>query len=152
VVATAPATDDNETAKEVMPGHKGHLMPWANPVTGILGWQITTGSRRLAVAVATTIPGTAIHRPKKGEWQARIPHPSIMAIVIGADTAVLWCRVGNQPTPGTFTLAFAPWPATTVLKCPPAALPARGQLSVRDIQVTTRMGRTVRYLVPAFTT
>jgi hypothetical protein len=30
-------------------------------------------------------------------------------------------------------------------------LPARGTLSVNDVRTTTRMGRTVRYLVPVFT-
>jgi hypothetical protein len=32
------------------------------------------------------------------------------------------------------------------------ALPAQGRISVRDVRLTTRMGRTVRYLIPAFTT
>jgi hypothetical protein len=32
------------------------------------------------------------------------------------------------------------------------AFPVQGRLLVRDVRVTTRMGRTVRYLVPAFTT
>jgi hypothetical protein len=31
------------------------------------------------------------------------------------------------------------------------AFPAQGRLSVRDVRVTTRMGRTVRYLIPEFT-
>jgi len=30
-------------------------------------------------------------------------------------------------------------------------LPASGTLSVRDVRITTRMGRTVRYLIPQFT-
>jgi hypothetical protein len=34
---------------------------------------------------------------------------------------------------------------------PLTELPAQGRLSVRDVRVTTRMGRTVRYLIPAFT-
>jgi hypothetical protein len=55
------------------------------------------------------------------------------------------------PDSGVFVLAFAPWPAATVLKCPLTALPALERLSVRDVRVTTRMGRTVRYLIPAFT-
>ena len=29
-------------------------------------------------------------------------------------------------------------------------LRSRGTLSVRDVRITTRMGRTVRYLVPQF--
>ncbi len=32
------------------------------------------------------------------------------------------------------------------------ALPAQGRLSVREVRLTTRMGRTARYLIPAFTT
>jgi hypothetical protein len=74
-----------------------------------------------------------------------------MATVIGADVGALWCRLGVQPDSGVFVLFFAPWPAATVLRCPLTALPAQGQLSVRDMRVTTRMGRTVRYLVPEFT-
>jgi hypothetical protein len=103
------------------------------------------------VAVATSVPGATVHTQQKGEWQAQIPHPAVKAVVMGADTVALWCRVGSQPDSGVLILTFAPWPATTVLKCSPAALPARGKLSVHEIQVTTRMGRTVRYLVPAFT-
>jgi hypothetical protein len=132
--------------------HNGHLIPWADPVTGMPGWQVITRSRRLVVAVATSIPGATVHIHQKGEWQAQIPHPAVKALVMGADTGALWCRVGSQLDSGVLTLTFAPWPATTVLKCSPAALPTCGRLSVRNIQVTTHMGRTVRYLVPAFTT
>jgi hypothetical protein len=32
------------------------------------------------------------------------------------------------------------------------ALPAQGRLSVREVRLTTRMGRTVRYLIPTLTT
>jgi hypothetical protein len=38
-----------------------------------------------------------------------------------------------------------------VLRYPQMALPAQGRLWVRDVRVTTRMSRTVRYLIPAFT-
>jgi hypothetical protein len=41
-----------------------------------------------------------------------------------------------------------PWPTALVLRCPLTALPAHGQLSVRDVLLATRMGRTVRYLIP----
>jgi hypothetical protein len=51
----------------------------------------------------------------------------------------------------TLTVIIAPWTPATVLKCPVTALPARGTLSVRDVRITTRMSRTVRYLVPQFT-
>jgi hypothetical protein len=74
-------------------------------------------------------------------------HP---VVVLAADADTLRCHLSAQPHYGVFVLAFAPWPAATVLKCPLAAFPAQGQLSVRDVRVTTRMGRTVRYLVPAF--
>ena len=74
-----------------------------------------------------------------------------MVVVIGADTGALRCHLSARPHYGVFVLAFAPWPVTTVLKCPLAALPAQGRLSVRDVRVITRMGRTVRYLVPVFT-
>jgi len=130
----------------------GRLSPWADAVTDAPGWQITTRSRRLAVAVTTTIPGATVHAHEKGEWQARIPHPVLMVVVIDAGVGALRCQLSAQPDSGVFALAFAPWPAATVLKCPLSALPAQGRLSVRDVRVITRMGRTVRYLVPEFTT
>ena len=114
------------------------------------GWQITTRSRRLAAAVATTLSGGTVHSHEKGEWQARLPTAILMVVVVAADADALRCRLSAQPHHGVFVLAFAPWPVATVLKCPVAALPAQGQLSVRDVRVITRMGRTVRYLVPAF--
>ena len=130
--------------------HDGCLSPWAAPVTGAPGWQITTASRRLAAAVATSLSGRTVHGHEKGEWQARTPQPVLAVVVIAADAGTLRCRFSAQPHYGVFVLAFAPWPAATVLKCPLAAFPAQGQLSVRDVRVVTRMGRTVRYLVPAF--
>jgi len=128
----------------------GRLSPWADTATDAPGWQITTASRRLAAAVATTISAGTVHSRKKGEWQARIPQAVLMVVVIGADTDALRCHLSAQPHYGVFVLAFAPWPITTVLKCPLTALPAQGRLSVRDVRVITRMGRTVRYLVPVF--
>ncbi len=130
----------------------GCLSPWADAATGARGWQITTASRRLAVAVATAISGGTVHSHKNGEWQARIPQAVLMVVVTDADADALWCRLGTQPHAGVFALAFAPWPAATVLNCPLTELPAQGLLSVRDVRVTTRMGRIVRYLIPAFTT
>ena len=112
---------------------------------------ITTTSRRLAVAVATTVSGGIVHSHEKGKWQARIPQAVLMVVVIDYDPGALWCRLSARPHYGVFVLAFAPWPVTTVVKCPPAALPTQGRLSVRDVRVITRMGRTVRYLIPAFT-
>jgi hypothetical protein len=102
--------------------------------------------------MATTVTGGTVHSHEQGEWHARIPQSVLMVVVIGAGTGALRCRLSAQPPVGVFVLAFAPWPAATVLTCPLTALPAQGQLSVRDVRVTTRMGRTVRYLIPAFTT
>ena len=139
------------TGEHIAPEQRGgRLSPWADAAADAPGWQITTRSRRLAVAVATTLSGRTVHCHGQGEWQARIPHAALMVVVIAADADALRCRLSAQPHYGVFVLAVAPWPAATVLKCPLAALPAQGQLSVRDVRVITRMGRTVRYLVPAF--
>jgi hypothetical protein len=141
--------------RDVMPASgpcDGRLSPWADAATDTPGWQITTRSRRLAVAVTTTIPGASAQFHKKGEWQARIPQAVLMVVVIDADADALQCRLSASPGYGVFVLTFAPWSAAAVLKCPPTALPAQGRLSVRDVRIITRMGRTVRYLVPEFTT
>jgi|SRR5579859_2043798 len=140
----SPMTDEQPT-------RDGCLSPWAAPVTGAPGWQITTRSRRLAVAVATTLPGGTVRSQEKGEWQARLPETVLMVAAIGVGADMLWCRLSAQPALGVFTLAFVPWPTVLVLRCPLTALPTQGRLSVRDVRLTTRMGRTVRYLIPAFT-
>lgn len=127
------------------------LSPWAAPVTGAPGWQITTRSRRLAVAAVVLASGT-VRTPEKGEWLARLPAAVLAVMAVNSDADTLRCRLSARPDLGVLVLAFAPWPAATVLECPVTALPAPGQLSVRDVRVTTRMGRTVRYLIPAFTT
>jgi hypothetical protein len=85
-----------------------------------------------------------------GEWHVRIPEPALTVTATSADDSALRCRPGNLPDSAALTVAFAPWTPATVLKCPVTALPARGTLSVRDLRMTTRMGRTVRYLVPQF--
>jgi hypothetical protein len=139
------------TGEHIAPEQRGgRLSPWADAAAGAPGWQITTRSRRLAAAVATTLSGRTAHCHGQGEWQARTPHAVLMVVVIAADADALRCRLSAQPHYGVFVLAFAPWPVATVLKCPLATFPAQGQLSVRDVRVVTRMGRTVRYLVPAF--
>jgi hypothetical protein len=130
----------------------GRLSPRPGAATDTPGWQLTTRSRRLAVAVTTTIPGATVHPQEKGEWQARIPQTVLVVVVIDAAISALRCRLSAHPVPGFLALGFAPWPAAAVLKCPLAALPAQGRLSVRDVRVITRMGRTVRYLIPEFTT
>jgi hypothetical protein len=129
----------------------GCLSPRADAAAGAPGWQITTRSRHLAVAVATTVSGGTVHCHQEGEWQARIPQAVLTVVVIGADSGTLRCCLSTQPHLGIFALAFTPWPAATVLRCPLTELPAQGRLLVRDVRVTTRMGRTVRYLIPAFT-
>jgi hypothetical protein len=128
----------------------GRLTPRADPVTAALGWQVLTVSRRTAVAVATVTGGT-VHPLGKGEWQARIPETAIAVTVTDADSEKLWCRLAGRPDSGILTVPVKPWTIATVLKCPVTALPAQGKLSVRDVRITTRMGRTVRYLVPEFT-
>jgi hypothetical protein len=139
------------TGEHVAPEPRGgRLSPWADAAADAPGWQITTRSRRLAVAVATTLSGRTVRCHGQGEWQACIPHAVLTVVVIAADADALRCRLSAQSHYGVFVLAFAPWPVATVLTCPLAALPAQGQLSVRDVRVITRMGRTVRYLVPAF--
>jgi hypothetical protein len=130
----------------------GCLSPWAAPVTGALGWQITTRSLRLAVAAATILTGGTVHPHEKGGRQARLPEAVLTVAVTGVGNGTLWCRLSARPSLGIFTLTFAQWPAAIVLRCDAMALPAQGRLSVRDVRLTTRMGRTVRYLIPAFTT
>jgi hypothetical protein len=115
----------------------------------MLGWQVTTPSRRLAATVAAISGGKTRSREKGKQWQALIPETSITVLVTHADS-VLWCRLAGNPDSGVLTVAIAPWTTATVLKYPVTALPARGMLSVRDVRMTTRMGRTVRYLVPEF--
>jgi hypothetical protein len=141
------------TDEQVTRDHRdGSLSVCAAPVTDAPGWLITTRSRRLAdAAAATTLPGGTVHARENGEWQARLPEPVLAVMVLDADAGTLRCRLSALPCLGVFALAFAPWPATLVLRCPLTALPAQGLLSVRDVRVTTRMGRTVRYLIPAFT-
>lgn len=132
------------------PARDGRLSPWADPLTNAPGWQITTPSRRLAVAA--TVAGGTVCSGGHGEWRARLPGAVLPVVAVGADAGALWCCLGVQPSLGVFTLAFAPWPTALVLRCPLTEFPAHGRLSVRDVRLTTRMGRTVRYLVPVFTT
>ena len=69
----------------------------------------------------------------------------------GADAGSLRCHLSAAPAAGVLILTFAPWPPPLVVRSRLAALPAPGRLAVRDVRLTTRMGRTVRYLIPAFT-
>jgi hypothetical protein len=128
----------------------GQLAPRAEPVTDTLGWQVTTPSHRLAALIAETIPAGKISAHEKRKWQVHIPQAVLAVTVINAGTTELQCTVDISPSSGVFTLEFTPWSTATVLKCPVTALPACGMLSVRDVRMTTRMGRIVRYLVPEF--
>ncbi|GAA1630767.1 hypothetical protein GCM10009733_029430 [Nonomuraea maheshkhaliensis] len=129
----------------------GHLRPWIHAETGAAGWQIDCLSRRLAHAVVTISGGTVYSRTKD-EWQIRIPQAALTVMVVEADTETLWCRLDTQHSDSCLlALVYAPWSIATVLRCPTTALPRQGQLSMRDVRATTRMGRTVRYLVPVFT-
>jgi hypothetical protein len=127
----------------------GRLAPWADPLTGALGWTVLTTSRDLAAAIAAVSGGKA-HPGGPGQWEARIPGPAIAVTVISADSSALLCGLGSRPGAGGLTVPFAPWPAAVVLKCPVTEMPACGRLTVQDVRITTRMGRTVRYLVPRF--
>ena len=141
------------TNEQVTPDHcDGSLSVCTAPVTEAPGWLITTRSRRLADAAATTLPSGTVHARENGEWQARLPEPVLAVVILDADAGTLRCRLSALPSLGVFAFAFAPWPATLVLRCSLTALPTQGRLSVRDVRLTTRMGRTVRYLIPAFTT
>jgi hypothetical protein len=143
---------DSQRPEGATHGHgsrDGRLTPRADAVTGALGWQVLTVSRRTAVAVATAAGGT-VHPLGKGEWQARIPGTAISVLVTDADSRALWCRLAGPPDSGVLTVAVKPWTIATVLKCPVTALPTLGKLSIREVRITTRMGRTVRYLVPEF--
>lgn len=129
----------------------GHLLPWVHAATGAAGWQITSPSGRLSHVVATISDGIA-HSHAKDEWQICIPQAALTVVVVEADTETLWCRLDTEHSGSCLlALAYAPWSVATVLRCPRAALPRRGRLSMHDVRVTTRMGRTVRYLVPVFT-
>jgi hypothetical protein len=129
----------------------GCLSPWADATADAPGWQLTTRSRRLAVSLATATGGT-VHSRGQGEWHSHIPQAVLTVVVIDVSADTMRCRLSTQPALGVIALGFAPWPAAAVLTCPLTALPAHGQLSVRDVRVATRMGRTIRYMIPAFAT
>ena len=103
-----PPTTGEQIARNL---RDGRLSPWAAPVPDAPGWQITTRSRCLAVAVATTLSGGTVHSHEKGEWQARLPEAVLTVVALGADAGTLRCRLSAQPSLGVFTLTFAPWPA-----------------------------------------
>jgi hypothetical protein len=92
-----------------------------------------------------------VYSRTKDERKICIPQAALTVVVVEADIETLWCRLDTQHFDSCLlTLTYAPWSVTTVLRCRRAALPRLGRLSTRDVRVTTRMGRTVRYLVPVF--
>jgi hypothetical protein len=124
----------------------GTLTPRADPVTGALGWQVTTPDRHLADAAAATCPGGTVRSDGHGRWHARLPGPVLAVTAITTAPGALRCRLAASPGLGAFTL---PLPWTT----PPephgaAGAPASGHLTIRPVLLTTRTGRTIRYLIP----
>jgi hypothetical protein len=97
----SPHTDDRRTKSRANRPDR-RLSPWAGPVTGEPGWQITTPPRRLAVAVRTILTRGTVHPHEKAEWQARLPEAVLTVAVIQADSATLWCRLGARPSLGVF--------------------------------------------------
>jgi hypothetical protein len=65
-------------------------------------------------------------------------------------TTALRFRLASLMNSVALTIAITPWAAATVLKCPITGLSADRTLAVREVRMTTRMGRTVRFLVPQF--
>jgi hypothetical protein len=110
---------------------------------------VLTTSQCIAVAMAGDYGTVRAHGDE--QWHARIPEPALTVAVTGADDSALWCHPARLTDSTVLAVAFTPWTPVTVLKCPMTALPASGTLSVRDVRITTRMGRTVRYLIPQFT-
>lgn len=125
---------------------ENQLVPWAGPPARIPGWLAITESRKAAADVAAIAGGT-VTSEQEGQWQARIPKARIDATAVTADTRSLRCRIGD----GIFILEFTPWPQSAVITIPPDDMPATGKLTVRAVLMTTRMRRTVRFLLPEFT-
>jgi hypothetical protein len=143
---TAPAP-----APRHQPAPAAQLTPASDPATGP-AWDITTPSRHQAAAIAAAIPGTTTTRPGPGQWRARIPRPELAVTITATTAATLTCQLDDAPAAGPLSLAFHPWTAADVLPLTPPRLPAGGRLVIRDIRIATLMGRTIRYLIPAFTT
>jgi hypothetical protein len=128
----------------------GTLSPRADPVTGALGWQVTTPDRHLAAAAAATCPGGTVRGDGHGHWHARLPGPVLAVTAITAAPAAIRCRLAARPDLGPLTLPLTPWTALP-RPGPAGQLPATGQLTIRPVLLTTRTGRTIRYLIPELT-
>jgi hypothetical protein len=136
ITATAPAA---------------RLTPAADP-DGSPAWDITALSRRHAEQIAAAVPAATARRTGPRHWTARIPGPALAVTATAADADTLTVTLDDAPAAGPVALKFRPWTAADVMPLPPPELPAAGHLTVRDIRIATLMGRTVRYLIPAFTT
>ena len=132
------------------PAPGGHLTPAAGPAWDII--IITTTARRRAAAIAAAIPDATVNRAGPGQWRTRIPRQSLAVTATHADAGTLTVTFDDAPAAGPIALTFHPWTAADVLPLIPPGLPAPGHLTIRDIRISTLMGRTVRYLIPAFTT
>jgi hypothetical protein len=122
----------------------------AAPATGPV-WDITT-SRRRAQAIAAAIPSTTTSRTPAGQWTARIPRPALTVTALAVTAEGLKATLDDAPDAGPLTLTFHPWTPADIMPDDPPELPAPGQLTIRVIIIRTRMDRTIRYLIPAFTT
>jgi hypothetical protein len=142
----SPTVRRADAGKIPAPAPNGQLTPAAGPA-----WDITTPTRRRAAAIAAAIPDTTVHRAGQGQWRTRIPRQSLTVTATHADARTLTVTLDDAPAAGPIALTFHPWTAADVLPLIPAELPAPGHLTIRDIRISTLMGRTVRYLIPAFT-
>jgi hypothetical protein len=146
----SPPVRRADAGKIPAPAPNGHLTPCADPAVGP-AWDITTTARRRAAAIAAAIPGTTVNRAGPGQWRTRIPRQSLAVTATHADARTLTVTLDDAPAAGPIALTFHPWTAADVMPLIPAELPAPGHLTIRDIRISTLMGRTVRYLIPAFT-
>ena len=137
------------TAPTAKAAATGQLTPTASPATGP-AWEATTTSPGHAQAIAAAIPGTTTERTGPAQWTARIPRPTLAITATAADDAGLTCQLDDAPGTSPLTLPFDPWTAAEIITGP-AQFPAPGRLTIRDIRLSTRMGRNIRYLIPAFT-
>jgi hypothetical protein len=127
----------------------GQLTPRATP-TGP-AWEATT-TRTCARAIAAAIPGTTTRTTSDRRCAALIPHPAITVTICATTGDAITCQLTSAPEAGPLTLTYHPWTPADILTTPPPPLPATGTLTIREIRLTTLMGTTIRYLIPAFTT
>ena len=146
----SPSVRRADAGKIPAPAPNGQLTPCADPAAGP-AWDITTQTRRRAAAIAAAIPDAIVNRAGQGQWRTRIPRQSLTVTATHADADALTVTLDDAPAVGPVTLTFHPWTAADVMPLIPAELPAPGHLTIRDIRISTLMGRTIRYLIPAFT-